>query len=108
MCRGRTLSPNIWGPSLLGADFVRGRVCQGPSMLGAEMSRNRKKESIDQASIQSSTTPNPGYQWVSDNFTIRHQTRAEWSIQELLGVNYANPEEFTLFLYIPPQDRSIC
>ena len=29
------------GASLLGAKFVRGRVCQGPSLLGAEMSRNR-------------------------------------------------------------------
>ena len=29
-----------WGPSLLGAEFVRGRVCQWPSLLGAEMSRN--------------------------------------------------------------------
>ena len=34
VCRGRTWSPNIWGPSLLGAEFVRGRVCQGPSLLG--------------------------------------------------------------------------
>ena len=24
----------------MGAEFVRGRVCQGPSLLGAEMSRN--------------------------------------------------------------------
>ena len=29
------------GPSLLGAKFVRGRVCQGPSLSGAEMSWNR-------------------------------------------------------------------
>ena len=30
------------GPSLLGAEFVRGRVCQGPSLsaAGAEMSQN--------------------------------------------------------------------
>ena len=28
------------GASLLGAQFVRGRVCQGPSLSGAEMSRN--------------------------------------------------------------------
>ena len=26
---------------MLGAEFVRGRVCQEPSLLGAEMSRNR-------------------------------------------------------------------
>ena len=31
-----------------------------------------KKEGKDQESIQSSTTPDPGYQWESDNFTIRH------------------------------------
>ena len=42
VCRGRIRSPNIWGPSLLGAEFVRGRVCQGPNLLGAEMSRNQK------------------------------------------------------------------
>ena len=29
-----------------------------------------KKEGIDQESIQSSTTPDPGYQWESDNVTI--------------------------------------
>ena len=31
-----------------------------------------KKEGNDQESIQSSKTPDPGYQWESDNFTIRH------------------------------------
>ena len=41
VCRGRIRSSNIWGPSLLGAEFVRGRVCHGPSLLGAEMSRNQ-------------------------------------------------------------------
>ena len=25
----------------MGAEYARGRVCQGPSLLGAEMSRNR-------------------------------------------------------------------
>ena len=30
-----------WGPSLLGAELVRGRVCQRPSLSGAEMSRNQ-------------------------------------------------------------------
>ena len=34
-----------------------------------------KKEGKDQASIQSSTTPDPGYQWESDNVTIRHHKR---------------------------------
>ena len=34
-----------------------------------------KKEGKDQESIQSSTTPDPGYQWESDNVTIRHYKR---------------------------------
>ena len=44
VCRGRIWSPNIWGPSLLGADFARGRVCQGPSLLGAEMSEITRRQ----------------------------------------------------------------
>ena len=32
----------------------------------------RNKEGKDQESIQSSTTPDPGYHWESDNVTIRH------------------------------------
>ena len=31
-----------------------------------------KKEGEDQESIQPSTTPDPRYQWESDNITIRH------------------------------------
>ena len=38
-------------------------------------SEQSKKEGKDQESIQSSTTPDPGYQWESDNFTIRHHKR---------------------------------
>ena len=34
-----------------------------------------KKEGKDRESIQSSTTPDPGYQWESDNVTIRHHKR---------------------------------
>ena len=34
-----------------------------------------KKEGKDQESIQSITAPDPGYQWESDNFTIRHHKR---------------------------------
>ena len=34
-----------------------------------------KKEGKDQESIQSSTTPDLGYQWESDNITIRHHKR---------------------------------
>ena len=36
------------------------------------MCNESKKEGKNQESIQSSTTPDPGYQWESDNFTIRH------------------------------------
>ena len=34
-----------------------------------------KKKGKYQESIQSSTTPGPGYQWESDNFTIRYRKR---------------------------------
>ena len=34
-----------------------------------------KKKCKDQESIHSSTTPDPKYQWESDNFTIRHLKR---------------------------------
>ena len=34
-----------------------------------------KKEGKDQQSIQSSTTPDTGYQWESDNVKIRHHKR---------------------------------
>ena len=34
-----------------------------------------KKEGKDQESIQSSTSSDPGYQWESDNVTIRHHKR---------------------------------
>ena len=34
-----------------------------------------KKDGKDQESKQSSATPDPGYQWNSDNFTIRHHKR---------------------------------
>ena len=38
----------------------------------ASMSTQSKKKGKDQESIQSSKPPDPGYQWESDNFTIRH------------------------------------
>ena len=34
-----------------------------------------KKGCKDQESIQSSTTPDPGYQWESDKLTVRHHKR---------------------------------
>ena len=36
-----------------------------------------KKEVKDQVSIQSSTTPDPGYKWERENFTIRHHKRQQ-------------------------------
>ena len=36
-----------------------------------------KKEGKNQESIQSSTTPDPGYQWESDNVTIRHHNESQ-------------------------------
>ena len=37
--------------------------------------KKSKKEDKDQESIQSSTTPDRGYQWKSDKVTIRHHKR---------------------------------
>ena len=34
-----------------------------------------KEEDKDQESIQSSTTPDPGYQWESNKLTFRHHKR---------------------------------
>ena len=34
------------------------------------VSKESKKEGKDQESIQSTTTPDPGYHWESDNFTM--------------------------------------
>ena len=39
------------------------------------MGSQSKKEGKNQEPIQSSTTPDPGYQWESDNVTTRHQKR---------------------------------
>ena len=38
-----------------------------------------KKEGKDQELTQSSTTPDPGYQWESDNVTVTHHTRTKRS-----------------------------
>ena len=42
-----------------------------------------KKEDKDQESIQSSTTPYPGYQWESANVTIRHHKRDQICIKTI-------------------------
>ena len=36
-----------------------------------------KKEGKDQESIQSSTTPDPGYPWESNKLTIRHHKESQ-------------------------------
>ena len=46
--------------------------CKG---LGKYNSPQSKKEGKDQESTQSSTTPDPGYQWECDNITMRHHKR---------------------------------
>ena len=47
----------LLGASLLGAEFVRDRDCQGPSLSGAEMSQNQAKQprllTLDQRTKQS-------------------------------------------------------
>ena len=40
-----------------------------------EMPGQSKKEGKDQESIQSSTTPEPGYQWKSGNITITNESQ---------------------------------
>ena len=44
-------------------------------MFLANVSNLSKKEGKDQELIQSSTTPDPRYQWENDNVTIRHHKR---------------------------------
>ena len=44
-------------------------------MLYDVVSEISRKEDKDKESIQSSTTPDPGYQWESDNLKIRHNKR---------------------------------
>ena len=41
-------------------------------MVGNPPHYQRKKEGKDQELIRRRTTPDLGYQWESDNFTIRH------------------------------------
>ena len=44
-------------------------------LIKVKGSEQCKKESKDQKSIQSSTTPDSGYQWESNKLTIRHHKR---------------------------------
>ena len=47
----------------------------GVVLLRREISQQRNKKGKDQESIQSSTFPDPGYQWEIEIFTIRHYKR---------------------------------
>ena len=44
-------------------------------ILNSQYPDQSKKEGKDHELIQSSTTPDPGYQWESDNVTFRHHKR---------------------------------
>ena len=48
-----------------------------------------KKDGKDQESIQSSTTPDPGYQWESNKLTVRHRKR-ELRGQDNLQIYYSS------------------
>ena len=48
-----------------------------------------KKDGTDQESIQSSTTPDPGYQWESNKLTVRHHRRQLRS-QDNLQINFSS------------------
>ena len=48
-----------------------------------------KKHGKDQESIQSSITPDPGYQWESNKLTVRHHKR-EPRGQENLQIYYSS------------------
>ena len=48
-----------------------------------------KKDDKDQESIQSSTTPDPGYQWESNKLTVRHHKR-ELRSQDNLQIYYSS------------------
>ena len=46
-----------------------------PEILEGPGTNLRKLGCKDQESIQSSTTPDPGYQWESDKLTVGHHKR---------------------------------
>ena len=60
--------------SLRSSKGLSGRVLV-LGLKGRGFLEQSKKEGKDQESIQSSTTPDPGYLWESNNFTIRHHKR---------------------------------
>ena len=68
--------PGVWG-SMGKRTFIKGekgnegQVLRGTkTIVGNREHKKSTKEGKDQESIQSSTTPDPGYQWVSNKLTI--------------------------------------
>ena len=49
-----------------------------------------KKDGKDQKSIQSSTIPDPGYQWESNKLTVRHHRRELIGSQDNLQIYYSS------------------
>ena len=68
------------GAEFVGAEFVRGRVCQGPSLLGAEISRNpQKHENI------------PSMQRVNNKTIPRcYSVRTSWQIRYIWNSSFFN------------------
>ena len=54
-----------------------------------------KKDDKDQESIQSSTTPDPGYQWESNTLTVRNHRR-ELRSQDNLQIYYSSASAIVL------------
>ena len=54
-----------------------------------------KKDGKEQESIQSSTTPDPGYQWESNKLTVRHH-KLELRGQDNLQIYYSSASDIVL------------
>ena len=66
----------MFGPCFMVEFFVSFSSCNHlADYMKHGISTQSKKEGKDQESMQSSTTPDLGYQWESDNVTIRHHKR---------------------------------
>ena len=61
-----------------------------------------KKDSKDQESIQSSTTPDPGYQWESNKLTVSHHKR-ELRGQDNLQIYYSSASATVLSTNTEPR-----
>ena len=71
---GNTFLP-VWGLIVIHNTLLYGKLCYFGSLQLKHSNGLSKKRGKDQEWIHSITTPDPGYQWESDNFTIRHHKR---------------------------------